>query len=166
MVLDFYSQLSNCTSYWKKHSRLYSFSVACLPYPPHALPIWQKYIHMVQNHIFGHTELKSRLRVVKLAQSFSVIKRNTMGWIEMIWDVVFTPHQCSYSDRNPPYGMGTQFRLKNVLIACNIFQNDSISMCYQNIVLVKMVTCKNFENLAIFSLFFTHFCHFLAFWPP
>ena len=152
MVLDFYGQLSNCTSYQEKHSRLYSFGVVGLSYPPHTLPIWQKYIHMVQNHVLGHKELESRLRVVKLAQSFSVTKINTLGWIEMIWDVVFTPHQCSYSDRNPPYGMGTQFRLKNVPIACNM-----PSICYPNIVMVKNGNLHKFWKFGNYQPFFDPF---------
>ena len=75
MFSDSCGQLSNCTSYQEKHSRLYSFGVTGLSYPPHALPIWQKYSCIVQNHVVGHRELESKLTVVKLAQSSSVNER-------------------------------------------------------------------------------------------
>ena len=55
------------------------------------------------NRFLGFLLLISDLMLAIFTQTSSVTKRNIMDGMNKVLDTAYTPHQCSYSDRESPY---------------------------------------------------------------
>ena len=79
------------------------YGVGGLLYPPRTLPMWQNSFQECKNRFFGFLLLKSDLMLAIFTKTSSVTKRNIMDRMDKVLGMAYTPHQCSYSDRNDPH---------------------------------------------------------------
>ena len=76
------------------------YGVGGLLYPPRTLPMRQNSFQECKNRFFGFLLLKSDLMLAIFTKTSSVTKRNIMDRMDKVVGMAYTPHQCSYSDRN------------------------------------------------------------------
>ena len=79
------------------------YGVGGLLYPPRTLPMWQNSFQECKNVFFGFPLLKSDLMLAIFTKTSSVTKRNIVDRMDKVLGMAYTPHQCSYSDRNDPH---------------------------------------------------------------
>ena len=98
-----YGHGTRSIGYRNKHLKLYGSVWGGLPYPPRTPPLWQNFWTKAKLWLFLISLVFSGQRLPYMIKPSSVTKRNNMEGVVKCMGMVYTPHQCWYSDRKSPY---------------------------------------------------------------